>query len=245
MTERVEWTAHESIPARKDVLHLQGIPPDGPVPARIEALADAATAIYLRVAEPRAIVGEIDRAAFGDVYRGEGRNASETPLDVIVPKAERLALFAATVGPHATARIRELFDAHDLALGCMLDSVCSAAADHLAELLSARYLAMVGMTGESASRGWRVLPYSPGYCGWHVSGQKKLFASLGPEEIGITLNASCLMQPLKSVSGVLVAGPGAIHKFHPTFPFCDECREKPCRERMAAVLKKDGVGRKA
>jgi hypothetical protein len=234
MRQRVEWTAAESIPARGDVLHLQGVPSDGAVPARIEALVDAATAIYLEIAEPRAIVGEIDTAAFTEVYRGEGRNAPETPLDVIVPKAERLALFAATVGPHATARIRELFDAHELALGCMLDSVCSAAADQLAELLSARYLAM---TGEGASRGWRVLPYSPGYCGWHVSGQKKLFACLGPEEIGITLNASCLMQPLKSVSGVLIAGPGPIHKFHPTFPFCDECRERPCRERMASVLK--------
>ena len=239
MRQRVEWTAHESIPARRDVLHLQGLPPDGSVPARIEALADAATALFLRIAEPRAIVGEIDRAAFEEVYRGEGRNAPETPLDVIVPKAERLALFAATVGAGATARIRELFDAHELALGYMLDSVCSAAADHLAELLSARYL---GATGEGASRGWRVLPYSPGYCGWHVSGQKKLFASLGPEEIGITLNSSCLMQPLKSVSDVLIAGPGPIHKFHPKFPFCEECREKPCIERMRTVLR-TGTGR--
>jgi hypothetical protein len=235
MRQRVEWTAHESIPARRDVLHLQGVPPDGAVPARIEAIADAATALYLRIAEPRAIVGEIDRAAFVEVYRGEGHNAPETPLDVIVPKAERLALFVATVGPRATARIRELFDAHDLALGCMLDSVCSAAADHLAELLSARYL---DATGGGVSHGWRVLPYSPGYCGWHVSGQRRLFASLGPEEIGVTLNASCLMQPLKSVSGVLVAGPGTIHKFHPKFPFCEECREKPCIERMRTVLKR-------
>ncbi len=234
MRERVEWTPGESVPARGDVLYLQGIPPDGPVPARIEALVDAAMAAYLDIAEPRAIVGEIDRAAFGEVCRGEGRNAPETPLDVIVPKAERLALFAATVGPAATARIRELFDAHELALGCMLDSVCSAAADHLAELLSARYLSA---TGEGASRDWRVLPYSPGYCGWHVSGQRRLFAFLRPEEIGITLNASCLMQPLKSVSGVLVAGPGAIHKFRPRFPFCDECKEKPCGERMAAAVK--------
>jgi hypothetical protein len=239
MRQRVEWTAAESVPARGEVLHLQGIPHDSPVPARIDALVDAAMAMYLDIAEPRALVGEIDRDGFGEVYRGDGRNAPETPLDAIIPKAERLALFAATVGPRATARIRELFDAHELALAYMLDSVCSAAADHLVELLSPRYLAMAG---EDASRGWRVLPYSPGYCGWHVSGQRRLFAFLGPEEIGITLNASCLMQPLKSVSGVLVAGPGHIHKFHPTFPFCEECKEKPCRERMAAVLKAGARG---
>ena len=28
------------------------------------------------------------------------------------------------------------------------------------------------------------------------------------------------MEPLKSVSGVLVAGPAGIHRFAPTYPFC-------------------------
>lgn len=236
MKRRVDWTAAESVPARDEVLHLQGIPPDGAVGPRIGTLVDAAMAIYVEVAEPRAIVAEIDRDEFFHVYRGEGRNAPDTPLDLVVPRAERLALFAATVGSRVTARIRALFDAHELALGYMLDSVCSAAADHLAELLGPRYLALAADHLGQEDR--RVLPYSPGYCGWHVSGQRKLFGYLGPEEIGITLNASCLMQPLKSVSGVLVAGPGQIHKFHPTYPFCDECRETPCRERMASVLKR-------
>jgi hypothetical protein len=236
MKRRVDWTAAESVPARPEVLHLQGIPPDGAVGARIDALVDAALAIYVEAAEPRALVAEIGHDEFLHVYRGEGRNASDTPLDLIVPNAERLALFAATVGSRVAARIRELFDEDELALGAMLDSVCSAAADHLTELLGPRYLALAG--DHRGGEDWRVLPYSPGYCGWHVTGQRRLFAHLGPEEIGITLNASCLMLPLKSVSGALVAGPGRIHKFHPTYPFCQECRETPCRERMASVLRK-------
>lgn len=236
MKRRVDWTSAESLPSRREVLHLQGIPPDGAVGPRIDALVDAALAVYVEAAEPRALLAEIGRDEFLQVYRGEGRNAPEGPLDVIVPKAERLALFAATVGSRVGARIHELFDADELALGSMLDSVCSAAADHLTELLCPRYLALAG--GPRVQADWRVLPYSPGYCGWHVSGQRKLFARLGPEEIGITLNASCLMLPLKSVSGVLVAGPGRIHKFHPTYPFCQECRETPCRERMAEVLRR-------
>ena len=61
-----------------------------------------------------------------------------------------------------------------------------------------------------------VLRYSPGYCGWHVSGQINLFNTLTPEKIGITLGESCLMNPLKSVSGVLVAGPPNIHISTPT-----------------------------
>lgn len=235
MRQRVEWTPAESAPARAEALRLQGMPPGGDVSPRIGALADAAMAVYLDLAEPRAIVGEVSTEEFTEVYRGDGRNSHQTPLEVIFPKADRLALFAATVGARVTARIHDLFNRHELALGYMLDSVASAAADRLAELLGPRYLMMAGDDG---TRDWRVLAYSPGYCGWHVSGQRMLFGCLHPEEIGITLNASCLMQPLKSVSGVLVVGPAHVHRFHPTYSFCEQCQEKQCRDRMAAVLKK-------
>ena len=80
--------------------------------------------------------------------------------------------------------------------------------------------------------GERTLGYSPGYCGWHIGAQKKLFDRLGPEEIGIRLGESFLMEPIKSVSGVLVAGPAAIHRFRPAFPFCRGCTTHPCRRRM-------------
>jgi hypothetical protein len=83
-----------------------------------------------------------------------------------------------------------------------------------------------------------VLPYSPGYCGWTVRGQKNLFERLGPEQMGVTLNDSCLMTPIKSVSGVLVAGPGEIHSIRPDFAFCDECRTHACGARMASVLQR-------
>ena len=49
-------------------------------------------------------------------------------------------------------------------------------------------------------------PYSPGYCGWHVREQMKLFSLLPPAPCGITLNDSCLMTPIKSVSGIIALG---------------------------------------
>lgn len=228
MRQCVEWTPDESAPTRAEVLRLQGMRPGERVPAHIDSLLDAATAVYLDLAEPRAIVAEISAGEFAGVYRGKGLNPHETPLEAIYPNADHLALVAATVGAHVTVRVRELFLRHDLALGCMLDSIASAAADHLADLLGPRYVSMT--TGGASD--WRVLAYSPGYCGWHVSGQRALFDFLRPEEIGITLNASCLMQPLKSISGVLVVGPGHIHRFHPTYSFCERCQEKQCRDRM-------------
>lgn len=232
MRQRVEWTAQESLPLRADVLHLQGLDGDVEVPARIRALLDSAMRRYLEIAEPRAVIADIQVADFAPLYRGDGHNAHETPLERIYPHAHGLALMAATVGPRASAAVSDLFDRHDLAIGCMLDAVASAAADRLADLLTERYARMQG------GADIRALAYSPGYCGWHVSGQRALFHYLKPEDAGITLNTSCLMQPLKSVSGVLVAGPAEIHKFRPAYAFCETCQEKQCRDRMALVLKR-------
>jgi hypothetical protein len=99
-----------------------------------------------------------------------------------------------------------------------------------------RFLELLPAEGSTAGD-TRVLPYSPGYCGWHITAQARLFEFLHPEDIGITLNSSYLMQPLKSVSGVLVAGKGEIHKFRPKFSFCADCKTHQCVERMASVLR--------
>ena len=49
-------------------------------------------------------------------------------------------------------------------------------------------------------------PYSPGYCGWHVSQQQLLFSMLPPSPCGVRLNDSSLMYPIKSVSGIIAVG---------------------------------------
>jgi hypothetical protein len=78
------------------------------------------------------------------------------------------------------------------------------------------------------------LRYSPGYCGWHISGQRKLFDFLKPETIGISLRESHLMEPLKSVSGVVIVGPAGIHAFQDEYPFCERCKTHGCRERIGS-----------
>lgn len=228
MRQRVDWVPAETLPPRQDVLHLQGIPAGIDLPRHILAIVEEAMAAYLEAAEPRAVVAGISRDTFAEIFRGEGQNAPETPIESVVPRSDALALFVATVGGRLTTRIRDLFAQNEPALAAMLDSVASAAADHLTGLLAARY--------PSSARGTTAhdrltLGYSPGYCGWHVTGQRALFAYLGPEAIGVTLGASCLMDPLKSVSGVLVAGPDHIHRFAPAYPFCADCRDKPCLGR--------------
>jgi ArsR family metal-binding transcriptional regulator len=43
------------------------------------------------------------------------------------------------------------------------------------------------------------------------------------------------MYPLKSISGVLVAGDMDIHRFKPKFTFCKNCKEHKCVSRLAIL----------
>jgi hypothetical protein len=234
MRWQVAWTAEASLPSVAAVLESQGLPGEDRLPPRIGALLHDAMAVYRERAEPRAIVRLVERSDFAEVYRGDGSNDGDTPLERVFPRADALALFAATVGPRVTDTIRDLFGRQDPARGHMLDAVASVAADGLARAASIAVTERLQAAGDLPAD-TSVLAYSPGYCGWHVSGQRALFAALGPEEVGITLNQSCLMQPLKSVSGVIVAGPAEIHQFSPDFPCCERCTTRECQDRIASL----------
>jgi len=231
----MHFSSPAATPDRRTVLSAQGIPDDATVPDRVAALVEEAFEIYSRLVEPAGIQAEISTEEFAAIYRGEGGNAPRTPLAGIFPDARRLALFAVTIGQPVCLEISRLFSDRDPALGYALDTIASAGADSLAEVMARRFETDLAPSSEIAHR-VRVLPYSPGYCGWHVSGQGKLFAALRPERVGISLNASYLMQPLKSVSGVLVAADPEVHEFDIDFPFCADCADQACRQRIQSVL---------
>jgi AcrR family transcriptional regulator len=221
-------------PDWRSVLTSQGIPPDANLPDRLRELMDAALKHYRGLAEPHGLTCELSLANFQEIYRGEGQNAHATPLEAIAPRADHLALFAVTLGEPVCRKIRELFQRNDFALATMLDAIASERADAAAAAAGGHFLSSLerdGLAGPSI----RVLAYSPGYCGWHITGQRKLFEFLQPDRIGITLNASCLMQPLKSVSGVIVAGTPDTHAFDDDFDFCSSCATRQCRDRIGSI----------
>jgi hypothetical protein len=235
MSEIVTFSTEEMTPDRAAVFENQSIPLDAAVSRGVEALFERALRRLADSATPRGLYSEISIADFAMVYRGEGRNEPRTPVGDILGQADHLALFAVTLGDRIGQEITRCFHSNDLALGAMLDSAASAAADKLAELVERRFARALSADGRAAP-GTAVLRYSPGYCGWHISGQKKLFAFLHPEQIDISLRESFLMEPLKSVSGVLIAGPREIHEFDMTYPFCERCEERGCRERIKSLL---------
>ncbi len=239
MTEHFTFSGDEVIPSRVAVFENQGIPPDRPVGGRIEELLASAIELFVAAAAPAGMLVEISKADFADLYSGDGRNEPRTPVQDIFGRADALALFVVTLGKRISREIDERFQSNDFAVGCMLDSVASASADILAEKAETRFAALLAQTERTPPwdqlPGRAVLRYSPGYCGWHISGQRKLFDFLRPGQIGVSLRDSFLMEPLKSVSGVLIAGAEGIHDFPTSYPFCNRCETFGCRERIRAL----------
>jgi hypothetical protein len=235
VNEVLALASEDVFPAREAVLRRLGIPPGTELAERIERIYEQGSELLTGTIAPAGVVAEIPPAEFQAVYRGEGRNPAATPVARISGKAEHLALFAVTLGQPTSAAVAQCFAGADFAVAYMLDAMASVAADTAADAVERRYGRTLRERGW-ATPGGAVLRYSPGYCGWDITGQRRLFDYLRPERIGLTLTDSCLMQPLKSVSGVLIAGPRAIHRFPPTFDFCERCEERTCRDRLAALL---------
>ena len=220
-------------PGAESVYAALGLKPGARPSPRSGELLLRALDSFRRLAEPRCLVLPQTEEEFAAVFHGQGRNETRNPLQRVYPRAARLHLFAFTLGEAISAEIERLF-AGDFALGAVLDAVASLAADNAGRV--AEEWAGSPATASGGSRGANVaFLYSPGYCGWHISGQEALFTALRPEVIGIRLNASFLMTPLKSISGVLVAGPPAIHRVESSYPFCALCKSPACRERAAAA----------
>jgi hypothetical protein len=233
--EVVRFAKGEAVPEARDVLAAQDLPDEDTLAPRLRRLLGDSMSTAASLVDPRAVCEEISSDRFASVLAPLGMPRDGLAVGRVYPRADGLALFVATLGEALPARIRQLFDEDALAEAWMLDAVASAGADLLADRLAERYRQALGARGMGEAR---VLPYSPGYCGWPTRGQRPLFDALRPEEIGVTLNDSCLMSPIKTVSGVLVAGPGEAHKFRPDFPFCDDCQTHECGRRMASVLRK-------
>jgi cobalamin-dependent methionine synthase I len=69
--------------------------------------------------------------------------------------------------------------------------------------------------------------YSPGYCDWDITEQKKLFGLLPAVFCGISLTESMLMKPIKSISGIIGIGKEVSFKRYS----CNYCKDNHCLYR--------------
>lgn len=133
--------------------------------------------------------------------------------------SEKLLFFVCTAGPSIGEMSAALLKGEDPAKGYVFDQVGS----YLAEAAGDRMQQMV--QNELLLPGERITNrYSPGYCHWDVAGQHQLFALFPPAPAGVTLTPSALMQPVKSISGVIGIGQSVGYRDYP----CALCRSVDC-----------------
>jgi len=140
-------------------------------------------------------------------------------------KSKKTVCFLATIGNRIEKEINQLFKQNSLARAYTLDAMGSAAVENIVEQFQSQMREKTKTRGETVT-----LRFSPGYCDWHVTEQKKLFHLVDSKRIGIELTDSCLMKPRKSISGVFGVQPEGekSQTFHSP---CTECKKTNCRER--------------
>lgn len=144
-------------------------------------------------------------------------------------KSESVALFLCTAGEEIGKRSRKAMNERDFLRGYTYDVIGSEIAEAAADLMQA------DLEGNAASEGFRITNrYSPGYCGWDVSEQHKLFQLIPYNYCGIRLNESALMSPEKSVSGIIGIGKNVKSNSYT----CQLCDMKDCIYRKAKDKKK-------
>lgn len=149
-------------------------------------------------------------------------------------KATAALLFVCTIGDGLENYARSLMQGGDYVTGFVADMIASEAVEAAMDVIQN------DLEEKYQQQGLRLTNrYSPGYCGWHVSEQQKLFSLLPPQFCGITLTPSSLMVPIKSVSGVIGAG-AEVRKVDYTCRFCDmkECVYRRKYEKAAVRTEK-------
>ncbi|MEE9268898.1 MAG: hypothetical protein V3V49_01410, partial [Candidatus Krumholzibacteria bacterium] len=104
MKEILSFPTAEAAPERRDVLKYQGVPVDRPLSDVIEMLYARAAGDLAEWAAPVGVLSEVSIPDFAKVYHGEGDNEPRTPVGDIFQRAERLALFAVTLGERVSRR---------------------------------------------------------------------------------------------------------------------------------------------
>jgi len=141
-------------------------------------------------------------------------------LSSLMQGSECFAIFAATAGNSFQHYQEEVKKEDDLLKSYIIDVIGSCIAEGTGDYMENRLEKEIGELRHTNR-------FSPGYCGWNVSGQKELFRLLGGNPCGITLSDTCLMTPIKSISGIIGIGRNVKERMYG----CRYCTLETCYKR--------------
>jgi hypothetical protein len=185
------------------------------------------------IADIRAQYAIFSKLRFDSVNKSVTVDNTEFNIKKIVygqiSKSDSVAFFLCTAGEEIGKRSRKAMFDRDLLSGYIYDLVGSEIAEAAADLMQNE------LEKNATAEGLRITNrYSPGYCGWDVTEQHKLLQLIPYNYCGIKLNESALMNPEKSVSGIIGIG----KKVRNNSYACGICDMKDCIYRKVRERKK-------
>ncbi len=179
------------------------------------------------LAIPRIMHGTVEAQRLDHKHISLGNNElTFSPGAIICSYLEGMThihLFVTTVGNEFDNYIRELKLSGNILKEFVADSIGTALAESCVDKISKMLDNQVNMKHS--------LPYSPGYCGWKICEQRILFSLFPENPCGISLSESCLMSPVKSVSGFFALG----LNLSPQPYRCEICTNKHCYKKKHKI----------
>ena len=214
-----------------EVLRFQGYKKGRDVPTPdVRALFDEALVEGRRLMAPRAVArwAPVTRRD-EDTVVVEGEPLAIPGIGARWGPVAHVAVAVCTIGEALEQRVSALWEARELALASMLDSVGSGAVESLAEYVN-DLLCQQGLPALRVTN--RI---SPGYGDWDVVDQRRLFRLCAADAVGVRLNEACVMTPGKSIS--LMVGAGGEARVDHYFSQCARCWMRDCAYRRAPAPK--------
>jgi hypothetical protein len=142
-------------------------------------------------------------------------------------RSDSVAIFLCTAGTEIGIRSKKAMQDRDLLKGYIYDVVGSEIVEAVTDVMQE------DLEESMLDSGMKITNrYSPGYCGWDVAEQHKLFELIPENYCGIQLSPSALMDPVKSISGII--GIGRNVSYNPyTCRMCDmdNCLYRRARDK--------------
>jgi len=143
-------------------------------------------------------------------------------------RSEMTALFVCTAGNLYSDLSTQYNKDGDLIMSYIVDIAGNIAVRKIAYMIHCKLTEDVSIQGMKTTN-----YYCPGNCGWRINDQQKLFMLVNGDFSGIKLTADNLMQPLKSLSGIIGIGKHVFFRENT----CELCGNKNCiyRDKSAYI----------
>lgn len=143
-------------------------------------------------------------------------------INVNLKDSETIGFLVATIGSAIGDWYQSLMSQNEILNGYLVDKIASELVEMIGDKTETKLKEILQpLELKTTNR------YSPGYCGWNVSDQQKLFSLLPQNFCDVSLNKNSMILPIKSISAVIGIGKNVEKKNYQ----CSICDIEFCYKR--------------